>query len=231
MTKKEQIVDLLGFIYTEMCSFTDQLNPQEREQVGEVDCWSQRDVIAHLAEEHRWVAERLAQGPGVEFPGRGEDFDQINRDIWNAYRDKPIREILRILEDSQQSLLQSLEMLSDDDLNQPGRFPLTGERPLWRYLTGLVVMHPISHLCQQYAEHGSISEAKRLSDEVTRLMIALDEELEPTAIYNRACISALIGEKEAALKDLELSLRQNPGLIEWAQQDSDLACLHGTPRI
>lgn len=231
MKRKVQIKNLLEFVYSEICAYGDWLGPQERQNVGEPDLWSRRDVLAHLAEEHRWVAERLAAGPGAVFTGRGEDFEQINRDIWFAYKHKSFDQIMLVLQGAQQSLLQTLEMISDDDLELQGSFPWTGERPLWRYLVGILGMHSISHLCQQYAENMAPASARRLSDEVSAKIIAVDPVLGPTVSYNQACISALIGDQAVALGQLREALTLNPGLIDWAQQDSDLASLHGTPEF
>ena len=49
--------------------------------------------------------------------------------------------------------------------------------------------------------------------------------------YNRACLEALAGNAEAALRYLEKALAQVPGYRAWAARDPDLASLREHPRF
>lgn len=49
---------------------------------------------------------------------------------------------------------------------------------------------------------------------------------DPVLLYNMACIHALKGERELALRLLERAFTRNPNLVAGAQEDSDLASLY-----
>jgi tetratricopeptide (TPR) repeat protein len=49
--------------------------------------------------------------------------------------------------------------------------------------------------------------------------------------YDKACIEAIAGNREAALDYLAKGLTQRPSLRDWAKRDPDLESLHGHPRF
>ncbi len=55
--------------------------------------------------------------------------------------------------------------------------------------------------------------------------------MEKESDYNKACIEAIAGDREAALKHLERALKRRPGSRAWAARDPDLASLRDDPRF
>jgi len=64
-------------------------------------------------------------------------------------------------------------------------------------------------------------------EEIARARPLMEKETE----YNRACFAAICGEKEEALRLLEIALQKRQASREWARRDPDLRSLHGDPRF
>jgi len=84
------------------------------------------------------------------------------------------------------------------------------------------------------AYHTSIAGALRAlgreaeaQEEIARARPLMEKETE----YNRACFAAICGEKEEALRLLEIALQKRQVSREWARRDPDLRSLHGDPRF
>ena len=60
--------------------------------------------------------------------------------------------------------------------------------------------------------------------------LAIDGD-NPDTLYNVACGYALVGESDLALDCLERAGLRGMAIAEWAQNDSDLASLHGDARF
>ena len=64
-------------------------------------------------------------------------------------------------------------------------------------------------------------------EEIARARPLMEKETE----YNRACFAAICGEREEALRLLEIALQKRQASREWARRDPDLRSLHGDPRF
>jgi quercetin dioxygenase-like cupin family protein len=53
----------------------------------------------------------------------------------------------------------------------------------------------------------------------------------PTIHYNLACLDALQGDAEAALRSLRRALQLRPEVVQWAREDEDLATLRDWPEF
>ncbi|NPA89986.1 MAG: hypothetical protein GXO55_00810, partial [Chloroflexi bacterium] len=71
---------------------------------------------------------------------------------------------------------------------------------------------------------GREEEARR-EEEIARPLMAKESE------YNRACFAALTGDKDEALRLLQIALEKAPGDRDWARRDPDLEPLHDDPRF
>jgi tetratricopeptide (TPR) repeat protein len=82
--------------------------------------------------------------------------------------------------------------------------------------------------------HASVASALRAlgreaeaQEEIARARPLMEKENE----YNRACFAAICGEREEALRLLEIALQKRQASREWARRDPDLRSLHGDPRF
>jgi hypothetical protein len=160
------------------------------------------------------------------------DVDHENAEIIEAARKLPWEELRRSVDEILPAALELVERMSEDELNDPERFPHLNGRPAWRAIMGDVFLHPLAtHLRPWYIAHGQADYATRLAEEETRLQLELDDspDWQGVTIYNLACHYALIGERDKALKKLEEGLRLNPGLAQFAPQDNDFVSLHDDP--
>ena len=55
--------------------------------------------------------------------------------------------------------------------------------------------------------------------------------LPPDDHYNRACLEAIAGNKEAALEHLRQALEENPAMREWARRDPDMEWIREEPEF
>jgi tetratricopeptide (TPR) repeat protein len=82
--------------------------------------------------------------------------------------------------------------------------------------------------------HASVANALRAlgreaeaQEEIARARPFMEKESE----YNRACFAAICGDKEEALRLLEIALQKRQVSRQWARRDPDLRSLHGDPRF
>ena len=64
-------------------------------------------------------------------------------------------------------------------------------------------------------------------EEIARARPLMEKENE----YNRACFAAICGEREEALRLLEIALQKRQVSRQWARRNPDLRSLHGDPRF
>jgi adenylate cyclase len=80
--------------------------------------------------------------------------------------------------------------------------------------------------CAGMVELGDHEKAKGWAER----SLAIDGD-NPDTLYNVACCYALMGESDHALDCLERASLRGMSIAEWAENDSDLASLHGDPRF
>lgn len=118
----------------------------ERELVfGE---WTVKDILAHLAV---WQGRLITLLFQLEQGRRPKDLelseaevDALNERFYRAQKDRPLERVLADFHGTYQQLLKRLERLSDEDLNQPGRFPGLSQ-PLWELIAADTFEHDAEH--------------------------------------------------------------------------------------
>jgi hypothetical protein len=108
--------------------------------------WSIKDIVAHLTGWRRRTVLRLraALDPMVDmtppWPAElngDDDVDEINDWIYKTNRDRPLADVLNDSREVFQQLVAAIDALSDEQLNDPQRFPwLEGERLTGSFLFG-----------------------------------------------------------------------------------------------
>jgi len=229
MSKKDAILDLIQRGDAEMRRYANALTGAERLEVGTPDHWAPKDILAHMTAWKLHNAEFIAAGRLGEAPPAEIDFNEVNAELFEKYRNSTWDEILALLDQAQRAMLAQVQGLTEDDLSDLVRFPSPEGRPLWRRIAANSYQHPLAHLGECYIQRGDLKYATQLRETEARLVAALDDEptWQGTALYNLACHYALMGERGMAYEKLAQSLRLNPALKAWAPQDTDLVSLHG----
>jgi len=233
MEMKSQLRKLVQRSHHEIRRFAETLTPEEQAACGAPDDWTARDVIAHLVEEKRRVAERL-DAARLDLPvEESENFEIENAKTWEAYKDYSFAELMDALDEAQAELLELLDGCDEHELRESPRHGWLHGRPLWRYVAGIDFLHAMAHIGALYIQRGAGDYAERLRRQEARLAGALDPSpgWQGLVTYNLACHHALMGEKDVAIDELRSALSLAPALATWAQQDNDFSALHREPRF
>jgi hypothetical protein len=233
MVTKEQLVELVEQGQVEMLQYAAALTEDERALSGTPEVWAARDLLAHMAFWKQNIARRIAAARAGRDQVPSKHYQQINEAAFEQYREADWTRIESLLLDSHQELIEQVNALSEEELNIPDHFPTLEKGPLWRNIVGNGFSHPIMHLGTAYIERGEQAYANALRAREDMLVRAMDSspDWQAESRYNLACHWALSGEPQKALDLLEFSLRHRPDLIDWAQKDTDLISLHGTPEF
>ena len=231
MDVRPKLIELLQQTMDEERRFVDQLTPEERQRFGDVNAWSPKDLIAHLAGWKLRMADRLVAIGRGEAPPQTEEVDAENALIWAEYSSRTWDEVVQASELGHRRMVEGLQALSLDDVHDPQRFESQQGQPLWRGVAGNGCTHPVMHLADAYVKRGEGTYGAAMMEDVAEGLTLLDDtpRWQGVVRYNLACYFALAGEKARAIGILRDALRLHPGLAEWSKEDTDLACLHGEP--
>lgn len=205
------------------------LSDEEREALGTPERWSPKDVVAHITFWKRCSTLRLLALKRGELLPDFADYQRLNEETFARELLRPWTELLADTERVFADLVAATEGFTEDELTtaQPA---LEGRR-LWQAIAGNGYEHPMVHLAQLYIEQGRVDWALELQERHALGLLSLDDspEQQGAVHYNHACILALAGQTERALTLLRQALALRPDLVEWSQQDSDLASLRTLP--
>ena len=124
----------------------DEIGEENMTQPEVAGGWSIKDIVAHLTGWRRRTVLRFraALDPTVDmtpdYPAEldeDDEVDQINAWIYKANRDRPLADVLNDSREVFQQLVAEVSALSDEQLNDPQRFPwLEGERLTGAFIFG-----------------------------------------------------------------------------------------------
>jgi uncharacterized damage-inducible protein DinB len=96
---------------------------------GATGAWSVKDVIAHVADGERWLAEQLALAERGEAPSQAEieqmaregltDNEKRNQNFFAAHHDDPLEGVRSEARESYRMLVAALEATSEETLRRP----------------------------------------------------------------------------------------------------------------
>ncbi len=120
---------------------------------GATGVWSVKDVMAHVADGERWLAEQLPLAERGEAPSQAEieqiareglmDNEVRNQKFYAAHHDDPLGQVRAEARESYRMLVEALEATSEKTLRRPHWW--TGEWTLAQGVPGECFKH--------YAEH------------------------------------------------------------------------------
>jgi tetratricopeptide (TPR) repeat protein len=230
-SRKSALMDLLEKARAETRKFEDRLSQEERAAAGEPGHWSAKDVKAHIVVWNDRLAAQLEAAARGEQPEQVQDFDEANRQIFEANRARSWGELLNYEEGVTGRLAAAVDALSGEILDDPDGFEWTSGRPLWWRISFTAYYHALDHLSHLHLERGDGDLAGQLQEQIVVNMGALDDSESWQGInrYNLACFYARNAQPEPALEALRHALQLNPGLVDWSKEDADLNSLRELP--
>ncbi len=195
---------------------------------GTWEQWSLKDELTHVVAWQLNALARLAALIHAEPVPDFSDYEKINRAIYDTNRDRLLAEIVAEGDRAQADFVALIQSVPADDLAQLARFSDQEPRSFAAQIMGSGFEHPVAHYADFYRRHGDLAKATQLV-EASAAAVADWPEQYGMARYNLACFYALSGQTELALSELREALQLRPRLIEWSQQDPDLASLRAEP--
>jgi len=225
MAQKSDLIAAIQFTHNETLAFAGELSEAERSTPGLVDHWTAHDIFAHLAFSNRQMAETLDSARHGDAPPAGLN----NEEVYHLYKGQPWENIFAEIRQTNFSLLEQVQALSEAELNAPAEW--SQGRLLWRIIAGNAILHPLIHLAQAYIERGAGQEALQLDERMYSIVSPLDDtpDWQGMFLYNTGCFYALLGNKPLALENLEKSYKLSPRMLEVSKQDTDLVSLQRDP--
>ncbi len=144
---KDKLLDAMRNGFAEFESFLAPLSEEQMTTPGVNDAWSVKDNLAHLVawQQH---ALRLLQAvqdnvsPSDQHKGLTEE--QINEQIYQQNKDRPLGEVRDELRSSFERVLESTQNLTQEELEKPQSW--LGDRPVWPYVVGNTYGHYEEHI-------------------------------------------------------------------------------------
>ena len=211
-------------------TFFQELSPDELEIIGEPDCWSAKDHVAHLTFWRQRLTLRLQAHIRREPQPEIEHFEQLNPSIFEENRYRTWSEILAESDQAYTDLIAITQQLSDEDLTATDRFAWLDGSPLYLSFMGNCYEHTQIHLGDYLLNRHDLARATAIHEEwaSTILGAEIPDRLKGHILYNLACFYALHEQLEKAATNLERALELAPDLKEWSLTDTDLDALRAT---
>ena len=143
---KKQLLSEMQSEQAAWLALLDEIGEENMTQPEVAGGWSIKDIVAHITGWRRRTVLRFraALDPTVDmtpdYPAEldeDDEVDQINAWIYQANRDRPLADVLNDSREVFQQLVAEVSALSDEQLNDPQRFPwLEGERLTGAFIFG-----------------------------------------------------------------------------------------------
>lgn len=224
----------LGREFTES-AFAD-LSNAEKNMIGTMEHWAHKDVLAHITSwQQRWLQwlEPIArrEEPDVSGPGAAvSDENAANAETFASNQYHSWGEISQESKNVFDRALALVNLLSEEEVTNPQRFPGLKGRPLWKAVSGNFYWHVQVHLGNMYIERGQFERGRQIVQAFAE-QVGADEPASERGemLYNLACYFSLTGLGSEAMGHLKTALALNPALIEWSKKDTDLDPLRANP--
>lgn len=155
---KPWALELVQLLRHEFRALVAGLSPQQRQEKGQMDRWSPKDELAHLA---YWLEVFVAN---IRFRREGKpltdvrDYLAMNDAAWEARQDWGLEQTEAAVRKVLTDLGEELERFTPEELTNPDRFTLEFPRPFVRSLLYELVDHPVHHFAGLYRKLGKGSE-------------------------------------------------------------------------
>ena len=126
------------------------LSVEQMNQPGAVGVWSVKDVLAHIAFWECYMTSILRAIARDEVPelAADDETERNNASVVAQYYQRSLSGVIADWQQAREDLLEQLEQLSDEDLNDPDRFPWNEGRTLLDRIAGNSYGHEQEHIEQ-----------------------------------------------------------------------------------
>ncbi|MEJ2706486.1 MAG: ClbS/DfsB family four-helix bundle protein [Anaerolineales bacterium] len=121
LKRKERLVQTLVSAHKDFQSLLDEMEAEKLTEVGVVEGWSVKDILAHISFWEQRVtawAAALSQGTQPEPPFWSSDWseDRINQAIYEQNRERTLQDVLEQWQSVHESVLQAIQEMSEQEL-------------------------------------------------------------------------------------------------------------------
>jgi hypothetical protein len=148
---KQELLEAMQSEWQNLLSTLERLSETQMLETGVEEGWNVKDILAHITAWEsrmvRWIDVSL-RGDVPDRPAPGEpwdDIDLINQQIYIQNKDVPLPEVLEAFHDTHKKANQTVALLNEQDLFDPGRFAWRKGDPLWHMVA--------DNTCWHYKEH------------------------------------------------------------------------------
>jgi tetratricopeptide (TPR) repeat protein len=225
---KPRLIQLLDLANSFRQQLLTDFSSEADQHSGTWEQWSLKDGLAHVVAWQLNSLARMATLIHAEPVPDFSDFEKINRAIYDTNCDRSLADIVAEGDRVYADFVALIRSLPADDLAQPARFSDQEPRSLAAQIMNNGYEHPVLHYADFYQQRGELAKGTQLYQASVAAVADWPEQY-GNARYNLACFYALSGQIELALAELREALQLRPSLIEWSQQDPDLAVLRAEP--
>jgi len=219
---KKAMLAVFDHLRKELNALLEDLPIQERNKQGTLECWSAKDMLAHLAFWYRHLNQQIEKSlAGEKALISGDYLDQINDGVFYQHWQQSFEEARQEEADAYRKFLEIISPINADVICSQGKFSSFAERSLLERALGSHGWHVAAHISDFYQKNGQPEKARALQEDLSEQLYQFPC-WKANAIYNLACFYALNGLKDEALSKLREAFQEKPELKDWAKQDSDL---------
>jgi len=173
MSKLPTLLDLAAFSQMVEGEYIGGLTPQERQAAGAPDDWAAKDLVAHVTTWRERGAENLKAIRRGPLPPEPQEFDEVNRAIFDQNHGQAWEVVLGRVKKSWDNFTIALRDLTEDMLAGSGG-EAQSDRPLWRRVTVDAGNHPVLHYAEFARRRGRESSATQWMEGLSPLLLAVD---------------------------------------------------------
>ena len=145
---KEKLLKLIQTEHTNLEQVLASLDETQMTEPGVLGEWSVKDILSHIPYWEQRMLNRFRTGqvpPVPEGMTWEQMIDVLNEQNYLENREKSLSEVRNEFQRSHEEVMYFLDTLSDDDLNNPGRFEWNRGEPVWHYIRGDTYAHYQEH--------------------------------------------------------------------------------------
>lgn len=151
VNSKEEMLKLIHAEHDKLDQVLTEIGEHRFEMERVEEDWTIKDILAHITTWEQkminWVEVTLrGEVPDRPAPGMTwDDLDELNLQIYNENKEKPLEAVLDAFKRSYQEALEAVEGLGEDDLFKPDQFPWRKGDPLWHMVAANTWWHYKDH--------------------------------------------------------------------------------------
>ncbi len=122
----EMVLDNIRESRNEFDTAVARLTDEQFTAPGAEECWSVKDLVAHVAAWEQGITALLQHQPrfqamGIEDYTASMDVDTVNQRLYDLHKDRPGHEALTMAHEAHERAIAVIATLSDEDLQRPYR--------------------------------------------------------------------------------------------------------------